>query len=315
MCIRDRVIDDIQTAMKYKKIHKKEHPTINVAERRRVVDSYNGKQELLREDFESGISKKTVGHAFVTFEYMKDVADFLDYYEPKTFWQKLGFGKRRLEFRGAPLKFCPAPEPSDICWENLHISKLSRYIRRSTGFMVSTSILVMSSVLVLYVSYVEESALKRKLDNFYLNFIAIGAPVVILLINEVLALAIRALATFEGYSTKTKFYISVAEKLALAQFFNTAMVTLAVKAIFDTNFWGEGGLIQTMTLIFLTNALSGPLSSILFNYSYLSKMIKKWFVQRDQANCHYTQAELNKVYEGIDFDISARYANLSLIHI
>eukprot|EP01016_Furgasonia_blochmanni_P004483 TRINITY_DN1173_c0_g1_i2.p1 TRINITY_DN1173_c0_g1~~TRINITY_DN1173_c0_g1_i2.p1 ORF type:complete len:279 (-),score=51.93 TRINITY_DN1173_c0_g1_i2:190-1026(-) len=102
-----------------------------------------------------------------------------------------------------------------------------------------------------------------------------------------------------------------ATKTTVAQFANTAIVTLAVKAIFDANFWGTGGLIQGMTMIFLTNAIVTPLTAVI-DVGYFIRLWTRQKLKKEgtQGKCFLTQAELHEVYEGVDFSIAFRYAGI-----
>jgi hypothetical protein len=72
-------------------------------------------------------------------------------------------------------------------------------------------------------------------------------------------------------------------------------VTLAVKAVFDVNFWGTGGLIQGMTMIFLTNALATPIQAII-DVGYFLKVYERHKLKKEAAlgKCFLTQAELHQ---------------------
>jgi hypothetical protein len=83
-----------------------------------------------------------------------DVEEFLNFYKPRTFVQRVfGIGIPKLIYKGKELKLDYAPEPSDIFWDNLHVSDLSKFMRRSLSNIVTLLILLGSSGVILYASY------------------------------------------------------------------------------------------------------------------------------------------------------------------
>lgn len=63
----------------------------------------------------------------------------------------------------------------------------------------------------------------------------------------------------ELWSTKTKFNISFANKLSLALFLNSAMITYFVEILGEKNYYGPGGFIYTETFVFIWNAIIPPM--------------------------------------------------------
>lgn len=66
----------------------------------------------------------------------------------------------------------------------------------------------------------------------------------------------------EKHSTKTNYDISVAKKLGIAQFLNTAILSLLVNFLIKepgetlvTTMWKPGGLNADVMLIFITNSI------------------------------------------------------------
>ena len=74
---------------------------------------------------------------FVTFEYTESMARAIeDSRLYSSFPFNLCFYPQKLRFRGHKLLVMKAPEPDEIVWENLEISYLSKYFRRTrTGFI------------------------------------------------------------------------------------------------------------------------------------------------------------------------------------
>ena len=74
---------------------------------------------------------------FVTFEFSESMARAIeDSKLYSTFPFNFCFYPQKLKFRGQKLLVVKAPEPDEIVWENLEVSYLSKYFRRTrTGFV------------------------------------------------------------------------------------------------------------------------------------------------------------------------------------
>lgn len=82
---------------------------------------------------------------------------------------------------------------------------------------------------------------------------------IIILFNKfVLGKVFHIIVDYEKISTKTKFNISFAKKLATALFLNSAMITYIVEIVGFNNYYGPGGFIYTETWIFIINAFLPP---------------------------------------------------------
>lgn len=82
----------------------------------------------------------------------------------------------------------------------------------------------------------------------------------------------------ERHSTRTSYDVSVAKKLGIAQFLNTAILTLIVNFVIkDPNeeiivsIWKIGGLNADLTLIFIINSIV-PWLTQLVDPSYFYKL-------------------------------------------
>ena len=126
----------------------------------------------------------------------------------------------------------------------------------------------------------------------------------IVFINTCLLLSIRSFANLEKHTTITHLDISVAEKLSIAQFCNTALIT------FLANYWiyhvsgsstnnelfKEGGLVTDLFSIFLSNAFI-PIVMTYFNPWYGFRLYKRWKLERQGENSFTTQAEANEFFK------------------
>jgi len=84
-----------------------------------------------------------------------------------------------------------------------------------------------------------------------------------------LAILVHRIVDAEKWSTKTKLNISYANKLSIALFVNTALITFAVEIITFGNYYGVGGMIYTEYIVFIFNAIIPPLAWIVDPWSII----------------------------------------------
>ena len=78
---------------------------------------------------------------------------------------------------------------------------------------------------------------------------------VIVLFNKFLiGPAIKNFVVMEKIETKTQFNISMAKKVTVALFINTALLVYVIEIIIGDNIIGNGGFIQAETAVFISNA-------------------------------------------------------------
>lgn len=141
-------------------------------------------------------------------------------------------------------KFERAPEPTDIYWENLHVSNLSRYIRATVSYIISFILIL---VIFAGINALKEAQMDYK-ENFKTNLedlketlgitdedaLKYGKYIVaaysgfisglIFVLNKSLKIVVRQLSEFEHWETQTRIAISVALKLTILRFFNSTLV-------------------------------------------------------------------------------------------
>jgi len=111
-----------------------------------------------------------------------------------------------------------------------------------------------------------------------ITILGLFASILISVINSVLAMIIIKFAQSERHSTRTSYDVSVAKKLGIAQFLNTAILTLIVNFVIKDSgeptivaIWKIGGLNADLMLIFIINSIV-PWLSQLFDPSFFYKM-------------------------------------------
>lgn len=90
-------------------------------------------------------------------------------------------------------------------------------------------------------------------------------------INSVLKIVIRKFSSYEKHDTITSTQISIALKLTIARFINTAVIPIIVN--YDVNQWfTRGGLVEDVLIILLTIAFLDPIM-YLINFSRIYKNV------------------------------------------
>lgn len=203
-----------------------------------------------------------------------------------------------------------ATEPGDIYWENLPVTKIERLIKRTITIFVSFLVISITFVINYFLSILKQSledgddSTRAKVT---IRIISIVMSLIVVITNFVLSKVIRILASFEKQETYTKYHRSVASKLSISMFINTAIVPIVVNASRD-DWFRPGGL---MVDIFY-NALSiSFISPILYFFTpgYFVKKLRVWLEEKKGDNSKMTQKQANALFEGPPLDMAQRYAN------
>lgn len=138
----------------------------------------------------------------------------------------------------------------------------------------------------------------------------------VVIINGVLSKVIRMFSVYERHRTYTAYNLSVASKLTLALFINTAVIPIfanlphtswftSSKCYFLNSFLG--GLAADVFYRILTIAFFGP-----FMYAvdpgYLIKLIKRRIEKGKGASSKLCQRDANTLFENGPVDMAQRYA-------
>jgi hypothetical protein len=108
-----------------------------------------------------------------------------------------------------------APEPEDICWENLNVSKWERFLLMLKTYFLTLIALGVSFGIIIYISSIQGS-----------DYISYAVGLVIIILNEALAYIIKFLSEKEKHDTITAKNLTVASKQTIFLFINTALVPL-----------------------------------------------------------------------------------------
>lgn len=101
------------------------------------------------------------------------------------------------------------------------------------------------------------SSVDNKKKGYEIRFLSFLVAFVIILINNILKWVVKYLTEKERHETYTAFNISIAIKLMLARFVNTAIVPVIINIQSDMWF-NEGGLVSDLFSIMISISFIDP---------------------------------------------------------
>jgi hypothetical protein len=142
------------------------------------------------------------------------------------------------------LIFERAPEPSDVYWENMNVTTSQRLKNMAVTF-IATLLLICTCASAVYgikslKTYVDDE--EKGLPPYVTTLVSILCSIVIMSVNTNLRKVIRELTIKERHETYTAYNISVATKLTITRFFNSAIVPVLVN-VYSGDWFKDGGLI------------------------------------------------------------------------
>ena len=309
----------VQTRAKLKERQRQGEPVNQELET--AESSLNKLKQDLRKmqiEFAKGKADTFVGVAYVTVNTQKQYWDVINYWKRGyfPFWQKRQNlkSKPHMQMRGNLLEIQEAAEPSDVFWENLGVSQQERNRNTRHVNLICGGILLLCFAGVLGM-YQAKGAMIASLGNgssgtssLSVQAISYFTSFVIVMINYVLQFAIRKLTFWEKHPNWTNYYTSVATKLAWAQFFNTSIITFAV-ALISKNYWGTGGMIESIISVFQVNAFYTPLYNLANIWYWIGKC-KRSRAKGQGDQSFLTQKEAMALFEYPKFDFATSYSAL-----
>ena len=173
--------------------------------------------------------------------------------------------RRKIVFHSAAnqdldnVKVEVAPDPSDIFWENLEISKGTRRLWTVTGNCILAFLVILSAMLLITTTY-WSGAKKLKLNDrlegdagdfvernalrMEIVFLGLANSVVTLITNEALTIIVNRLSRKAGPTSQTGFQRSIFSMLSFLYVINTSMTPFVVASLesFTTGHATVGGM-------------------------------------------------------------------------
>ena len=125
-----------------------------------------------------------------------------------------------------------------------------------------------------------------------IRFLSFLCSFVIIITNIFLKTVVRAVSIKEAHETYTAYNLSVAFKLGIVRFINTAIVPTVVNYSY-TRWFPDGGLVSDYFSIMVSVSFIDPVL-YLFDPAVIISKLKRWYYARQGEKCLLTQAELNE---------------------
>jgi hypothetical protein len=162
--------------------------------------------------------------------------------------------RRKIVFHSAPhqdlrnVKVEVAPDPSDIFWENLEISKGTRRLWTVTSDLILAFLVILSAMLLITTTY-WSGAMKLQLNHKFedqdqdpgfvernalrlrIAFLGLANSVVTLISNEALTFIVNKLSRQAGPTSQTGFQRSIFSMLSFLYVINTSMTPFVVASL------------------------------------------------------------------------------------
>ena len=284
----------------------------------------------LYQDTKKNTIDNFAGCAFITFTSLKEKNMFLKNFQYsicggfikiiKNFYYMI-FGccinksKKPISWLKEYISFEQADEPSDIIYENLEFTKMSKILRTFGVYVLSFVIAIFSDS----IGFAIIAGLNALLDYINKKFphplVQYGTSFVIscfsTILNYIYKNIFHILTKFERQTTWTQYYLSYSIKLTIFSFINSGILPLLGEIYNPSE--GHKTLINNMFMMFVVNSIYTPIRWSL-DFTYFGKKISIWLIERkkdpDEEHAK-TQKELNDLYELPNMNISLKYSYIA----
>ena len=280
-------------------------------------------KELLKET-ENLTADNFAGVVFVTFDNIKEQEKFLEPF-PKNLIMNVFVSIKNLKYflcccfidKYKRKRFLlkrniavdEAPEPEDVIFENLQYSSFQRFFRILLIYFISFIMIFICFVIILTFNFLQIKLQKGNNGNKKaLKYtISLLITLVISILNSVFQFFLDFLTKKERQISMTNYYLSYSIKLTIFTFITSGVIPLISSYYFNSkvNF---DLLVTNMFTIFLSNSFLTPIMWTM-NFEYFFKKLKICLVENKCE--HYTQKELNNLYELLDMAIATKYSYIT----
>lgn len=183
-----------------------------------------------------------------------------------------------------------APEPTDVYWENLGVTPCTRF-----GYLILTYLATLLALAVVFaISYgvnryktdVENDYNRDKLagnsqlsDLILVRGLSFLTSLIVVISNNILVILIRRFSISERHETYTKYNLSVAFKLTVATFLNSALIPIAVNYDQNDEWFSNGGLVVDIFYNFISIGFVTPFLYLL-DVFFIIRVLKRCLASR-----------------------------------
>ena len=283
--------------------------------------------DILYQDSKNNTCDYFAGSALVTFISLKEKEIFLKKHNLSFFKSCLQFiksviyiifgfcinkEKKPIIWLKDYIEIEQADEPSDIIFENLEYTILSKAMRTFLIYVMSFFFGIFSNsiffIIIAAINYLLDY-INNKFHNPIVQYLtSFVISTVSTFLNYIYENIFHILTKLEKQSTWTKYYLSYSIKVTTFSFINSGILPLLGEIYNPSE--GNKTLINNMLMMFLLNSIYTPIRWTL-DISYFTKKIKIWWLERkkDPDEEHgKTQKELNELYELPPMNIAIKYS-------
>lgn len=307
---------------------------------RRVPSLQDIEQELLsvkakmqerEQKFQGSAAELQTQQAFVTFLKQTDARATIKNWKRSRVsifcqWMCQCFSKQPVHFDGSYITVAPAPEPSDIIWENLNVGSVYRLYRRVVSMVLMLLTIAAGFVGLSALKYYQRSLHQdTERSAWVISGFSFLLSIAIIIINKALFVLARLLTNSEKHQTWTNYYLSIFYKLVLLLTLNTTIMLILLNSwqhdIFNdkTAWFAPNGLISDVMNLTYTECLMDSLMYLL-SPLWIKKLLLRWSLERraEKEVLPYTQKQLNeysphRLFEALPVDLAQRYANIAQV--
>lgn len=183
-------------------------------------------------------------------------------------------------------------------WENLGISACRRF-----GYITLTYLATLCALAIVFAISYGLNRYKTDVENDYTRDKALGisnlsdlilvrglsfaTSLIVVVFNNILVILIRRFSMSERHETYTKYNLSVAFKLTVATFLNTAIIPLVVNIDQDEEWFANGGLVVDIFYNFISVGFVTPLLYFL-DVFFIIRLLKRCMASRKGLNSTLT---------------------------
>lgn len=285
---------------------KKDYPSESECEKN--IEELNKKEEL----FSNSLNEQQTSVAFVTFVSQIDARVLAKQFRMsnlKKFLVSLKMKVIKSQNRLFKKHFITtemAPEPSDVYWENLSAGYLTKQTRRIITYSIALLTIGITFIILFFVKNYQKYNSNTQGSVKYVG--SAFSSLLVIAINILLSISIRIYTKEEMHHTWSTYNLSVAQKLVIALFLNTAIIPLVISYNYKTDWFNTGGLANNIFWIQVANAIVTPVLYLIYP-SYQFKKFRRWIKSRNGLK-GMSQYEANLLFEGPEVDLADRFANI-----
>jgi len=201
-------------------------------------------------------------------------------------------------YKGEVLTVKPAPEPSDVIWENLEVEPHQVRLRTARTLAMITVLVLLTAALLVLVNNEKEVQVANIQSEFptepnrvflYQQGVAVAAAGIITVLNLVIKYLVIWVTRFEMHDTRTDLEESVFIKLSIAYVINQSLILLVVSSAFSQgkDWFDRGGTFEEAFFVCLINVVAPEAGKVFRVDIWFNKYIMTRFADSAAKKNYY----------------------------